>query len=169
MRPEIASFKSAATIYCRLLESPAEANAGQFLRRCSVALADVYAAAARLPSDISATDREGHHRETDGKVRQELALEDRLTQRFGDFPYWLVFDPFSRNDADSPVMTGLMRDLAEVYSDLREALERDEDDDSVWDSRFAFDHHWGRHASAALYALHNLVWTAGEAWVSPDD
>jgi hypothetical protein len=164
MSHEYATFRESAAAYCDLIDSAPGLSRGQFLRQCS-ALAEVYGAASRLPTDVvPATDALGEERD-DGSC----ALEDRLSKSYGSFPYAVVFDPFDEHDAKHPVTAVLMRDLAEIYDDLASALDRTDDADGLWDTRFAFDNHWGYHATFALHALHHLVWTAGAQWIAPED
>ena len=70
-----------------------------------------------------------------------------------------MFDPYDP-DGSAPVMASLSDDIADIYRDLQGGLvafRAGEIDDAVWEWRFGFDTHWGRHAAHGLFALHALI------------
>ena len=63
-------------------------------------------------------------------------------------------------DEEKPVASLVSNDLVEIYSDLQDGLELLSQDaviDAIWDWRFSFSTHWGRHAFDSLRAVHYLV------------
>lgn len=72
--------------------------------------------------------------------------------------YWENFDPTENGEV---LESSLSADLAEIYSDTKGvllALERGASvNDAVWEWRFDFESHWGRHATSALRVVYNLL------------
>ena len=88
------------------------------------------------------------------------ALHQRLGSKLGDFDYYsLVFDPYDLEA--KPVVGSLADDIASIYQDLGDGLVMIEGGESleaaVWQWRWSFDNHWGRHAAHALYAVFSLT------------
>jgi hypothetical protein len=88
-----------------------------------------------------------------------------LAARFGERDsYREIFDPADVADRE-PVEGSLSRDLTEIYQDLRAALALEEPSRSIapadilWDWRFGFTSHWGRHTASALRVVHSLLYT----------
>jgi hypothetical protein len=80
-----------------------------------------------------------------------------LTTKLRSLPvdgYWKVFSPLKQ---DEPVQCSLADDLADIYLDLDRGLsyfKKGDTDRAVWEWRFSFWQHWGRHLVGALSALH---------------
>lgn len=67
-----------------------------------------------------------------------------------------MFNPWSD---DEPVHAELSDCLADIYKELREglaAIDAGRRDEAVWDWRFGWEYHWGRHAWEALAAIRSL-------------
>ena len=87
------------------------------------------------------------------------ALHRRLSEKFGDIDhYHLIFDPYQE---EPPVVASLADDVADIYRDLRDGFALLEAGGSregaIWEWRFGFDSHWGRHAAHALYVVYALT------------
>jgi len=70
--------------------------------------------------------------------------------------YRQVFDPTKDQDT---VVGSLADDLADIYRDLKEGLVLNEThqaspEDIIWEWRFSFYSHWGKHAIDALQTIH---------------
>ena len=70
--------------------------------------------------------------------------------------YWQVFDP---TEDDEAVFGTLADDIADIYRDLKEGLVLIEahevpPEDIIWNWRFSFYSHWGKHAMDALLTVH---------------
>lgn len=74
---------------------------------------------------------------------------------FGEYDiYWELFDPYEFSDAGAG---SLSDDFLDIYRDLAPGLvlyEAGREGRAAWEWRFNFEIHWGRHAVAALRALH---------------
>lgn len=129
--------------FCEWLESGDPITTGSCLRH----LLAVSLAATLLPH-VEPTDVAEPARVGDAEVH---AVTGRLRQslRAHDF-YWEVYDPFEES---TPVVGSLTDDVAGVYRDIRSALlelAAGRETNAVWDLRFGFDVHWGRHATDAI-------------------
>ncbi len=72
--------------------------------------------------------------------------------------YWTVFSPLKMCGTDDPVVGSLESDVAEIYADLSGPLRLwrtcpDDRATAIWEWRFGFRSHWGRHALGAISAL----------------
>ena len=69
--------------------------------------------------------------------------------------YFMMYNPTS-DKTDKPVIGSLIDDFADIARDLRKgfaALRVGSRDDAVWEWRFNYDWHWGRHAAHAQTAM----------------
>jgi hypothetical protein len=141
-------FRAAADRFCTLVDSAEERSTEDFLAELQERLAEIYWSASRLRPSFN-----------DSDAPKNLAYEvqreayERLRKKLGEEPYRFVFSPWEDNDV---VESTLAHDLAETYYDLKSCLHDPRGDKAMWDSRWAFDHHWGRHALQALHAVHWL-------------
>jgi hypothetical protein len=70
--------------------------------------------------------------------------------------YGHIFDPLQVPPEEAGVGS-LSDDVADIYRDLVKGLrlyDRGKANDAVWEWKFSFESHWGRHAVSAIYALH---------------
>lgn len=74
--------------------------------------------------------------------------------------YAICFSP--QELSEEPVVAALWDDIADIHRDIIRGLELyelEEIDDALWEWNFNFHHHWGRHATSAIAALHNYLTT----------
>jgi hypothetical protein len=85
-------------------------------------------------------------------------LRHRIGTKLGDHDlYSVVFDPSERDSA--PVTGSLADDVADIYRDLQDGfaeLRAGRSANALWQWKFGFDRHWGKHAGEANYALHSF-------------
>lgn len=151
-QPEVQSFIDAARRYCQLFETAGKYALTELLSQLAPALANLYAAAWRLPEV----------QPSDSDVVGALAWADLPDlPDFGDFnSYWEVYDPYERKDA---LQISLSDSLKDVYQDVKNGLLALEGptpshlNDVVWEWRFGLTMHWGNHAVSALRALHSAL------------
>lgn len=127
-----------------------------WLEKAEMAVAELYAAALRLPLT-----------EPSDQDPPEMPIEDRsrlmtkvVEQIGGDSIYYsFVFHPLNPNE--EPVGSTLAEDLASIYEDLYGGVELlaagGSNQDVIWTWRFNFHFHSGRHALGALQALHDML------------
>jgi hypothetical protein len=83
----------------------------------------------------------------------------QMHSRFASLPfqYYVSWhNPLDLDDHERE-MGDIADDLADVWRDLKPGLELYESNDlaaAAAEWQFGFEFHWGRHATAALYALH---------------
>jgi len=70
-----------------------------------------------------------------------------------------VFDPTKDSEA---ISGSLADDIADIYRDLKKGLELKETyprqpEAAIWQWRFGFYSHWGKHAMDALLAIHSRL------------
>ena len=95
-----------------------------------------------------------------GNTEDCLTRDDwlRVHKSFQQLPldwYWKVFDVFSGDEV--PVFCSISDDLADIYKDLKEGLllyDSGKVNEAVWEWRFNYLIHWGRHLTGAQTALH---------------
>jgi len=113
-----------------------------------------------LPITESTTDdAPSIERRLEEHIRRYKHLCQRLELKLGKSnAYWTVFDPPDRNSLAEETLSD---DIADIYLDLKNAialqLSEIGPDDLVWQWRFDFRNHWGRHAVSALTALHHAI------------
>ena len=100
--------------------------------------------------------------------RPDHAAWRAVYERFGALPfnyYASIHDPREIDSAEVDV-GDLSDDLADIYRDLSAGLSIFRAGHAAaaeWEWAWSFRHHWGRHASSAIHALH--CWLADEgAW-----
>lgn len=144
--PGAGEFAAEARRFCAFVRCADELPLDLRLREARRRMAALYRAALDLPDpaaldvdDSDAPDVEG------GRVEPSFGKAD---------VYWLVPDP---TEEQAPTVSLLSDDFGDTYLDVARGLQlwdRGKLDDAVWEWRFNFDAHWGRHAVDALRALH---------------
>jgi hypothetical protein len=147
MRPE-------AERYCSLVERAASFEREELVAELAASLAALLSAAARLP-DVTPTDTDLADRPSQEQWSERFA---EVQQTLGEWEgYWTTLAPYGE-EAEDAVMLPLADDLVDIWRDLKQGLLALEDgaapEDVVWEWRFGFYSHWGRHATEALRALH---------------
>jgi hypothetical protein len=90
------------------------------------------------------------------------ALYDALAVRFPDLGFYAVADPLAPVESER-MLGDAIDDLADITSDLREVIWRDENisaSDAAWFFRLLFPH-WGGHARELSLYLH-AKWSEAE-------
>ena len=154
---EAKDFRSVAESFVAFVDESAEGPRDPLVRELERRIAELYVAALSLPQP-------GELRSTQptSSMRHDEAasLMRRLSRQLGDYDFYnLVFDPYDFVDS-TPVTGSLADDVTDIYRDLKNGLvayDAGETEDAVWEWRFEFDSHWGRHAANALYAIHVLT------------
>ncbi len=92
------------------------------------------------------------------RVEDWAAIQSTLQAKLdGIDKYRFVFYP-DPEVKDEPIVSSISFGLAEIYVDLKQALARDDSDEALWQTRFYFDHHWGRHLADVLHPIHWAAW-----------
>ncbi|MEY4385678.1 MAG: hypothetical protein RLY20_961 [Verrucomicrobiota bacterium] len=153
MKPELErseeTFVAIARNFCEWAENPSLEQEEDFKTAMRL-LPKLYAAAILL-------------RESGGDdSKWEEIPDDQLRMvyhRFGKLPfnaYGVCFNPLVI-PPEEPCVGSLVDDLGDIYRDVKRALvhyQSGHREQAVWEWRFHFKCHWGRHLSSALHALH---------------
>ena len=123
------------------------------MRELHIILAHLQAAAAQLPvvapDDSHEQDVENHEESESRKV--QAAMRSGLP--FSE--YCFVFNPLDESDREA-IVTTIQDDLGDVYRDLARGLalfDAGRHSDAIWEWRFSYFSHWGRHAVHAQAAI----------------
>jgi hypothetical protein len=165
--PAVEAFLTLARRYCETVETREPDDPVSFLRNVQPLLAGLCHAALLLPGldEIDLPNGgEGLDTRDDahGLIDRWRPLMQGLIDDLGaDADYWEMFDPY---ELAHPLQGSLADDLADVFIDLDEGLRRWDGADFalrraiVWEWRFSYENHWGRHATSALRAIHALLY-----------
>ena len=154
----VIAFVDAARQFCTLIESHRASDRETFVRRCAVLLTRLYVAGVGLldvPLEQPVSCDQARMTHDDWN-----AVFHDLQETFGEGDgYWLVFDPYNRDDASC---TSISDDLADIYRDVKAGLVafgRSEEDskNAIAGWRFQFLAHWGHHATSALRPIHKMI------------
>jgi hypothetical protein len=152
-------FKKYAELYCALIEDREKYGLGTFLSACTRLFAQLYLKAEALP-DLGKIIEE----RSGASITHEewVPIYKGLSKYLGDYDlYSMVFDPFDSNNSRAISHT-LADDLADIYRDLKKGLIDIERENGlltanvVWDWKFSFESHWGRHLTNAMNAIHSI-------------
>lgn len=154
-------MRDEAERYCSLIERADAFTRDAFVAALAESLAGLLAAAAELP-DVSPTKLDLAHRPRQGQWSEHFAAVQRVLGEWDG--YWTTTATHGDN-AQEPAMLPLGDDLADIWRDLKQGLLALEAGaptaDVVWEWRFGFYAHWGRHATEALRALHARLADSG--------
>jgi hypothetical protein len=165
----ISTFRVLAESYCAFIDSSESLERGEFVWQLAEHLVGLYAAGMRLPFPGGDDDFDAPASMTSEEWQE---LYQRLGSKLGNVAFYSVmFDPYELGA--TPVTGSLADDAADIYRDLRVGLNVIESegglDNAVWEWRFGFDNHWGKHAAEALLALHSLTHPGSVKWVGRDE
>ena len=151
-------FLAAARAFRAVLEQD-DVEERQFARHVRNAVARVYLAAALMGPPTAAETDELPASTRDR--RDSDALRERLRTRFGDADGFVeIFDAAGVDGIKQrPLRSSLSGELVEIDEDLADAIAWLETGatDALWQVRFDFEQHWGRHAVDVLRPLHQLA------------
>jgi hypothetical protein len=147
-------FRAAAENFMQTVDSVAAMEREPFMARLSHCLAELYSSALDLPAvepDTTSIDETPFDKEK--WAEQFNALKGKI----GSLDtYWKIFDS---TENEPPVQGTLAGDISEIYFDLMHNLHIGEKGishaDFLWELRFSFRSHWGKHLLGALAAIHD--------------
>ncbi len=145
----------AAQKYCDLIEQRDRYNLNGFLRHCIILLS-------RLIHESATLELVDNDEDLPPKTRthEEWAkLFDGLGEKLGKFDkYLMVFDSYKDRKA---IYGSLSDDLADIYWELKDGLTALEEGTNkarvIWQWRWMFWTHWGRHANSAVRVIHDYL------------
>lgn len=149
-------FGGVAKRFCDLVESAEQHGRSAFLLRMYQLLPELIHAALQLPDMPPGEESEEVESARVPKIEWSR-IYDALGQVVGDWGiYWQVFDS---TEEDEPVAGSLADDFADIYRDLDEGIKLSiqhppSPRNVIWQWRFSFYTHWGKHAIDALQVIH---------------
>ena len=147
-------MRAEAEWYCSIIERAESSQREKFVAEVSQALAELVAAAGRL-ADMEPSDADLPGRPTHEQWEERLfAVQSTLDEWDG---YWTAMRRFGAWEMEA-VLLPLANDLADVWLDVKHGLVALDagapETDVIWEWRFGFYWHWGRHATEALRVCH---------------
>jgi Domain of unknown function (DUF5063) len=153
-------FAQQATLFeAWILESSTQGQ--QFAHEAVKHLIQLYLATLELPSHADG----GLHHVPDAQGISDEVMHRAADSLRGRLPfdlYGTVFDPQIVPPEESSIGS-LADDLLDIYRDVATGLreyERGLPAKAIWEWGFNFQHHWGRHATDAIRALHGWLYHA---------
>ena len=150
----ISAYKTAAEKFVHVVDSAEQQSPALFLAEIEVSLPELHIAALGIPAVAPSTSEIDNLTPTYTRAVLYDALRRKLERMDA---YWTIFDATS---SEPPVQGSLADDIGDIYFDVKEDLhylEREgPNDDVLWDLRFGFLSHWGRHLTSALKAIYDL-------------
>ena len=149
-------FEAVASQFCSVIDSAPRLARNEFVSQVYRILPKLIDEAIGLP-ELELSDNDEPTREAVSQKVEWNQLYTSLKERLGDWDlYRQVFDP--TKDAEA-IYGSLADDIADIYRDLKEVLllkdaHRQRTEESVWEWRFLFYSHWGKHAMEALLTIH---------------
>jgi hypothetical protein len=147
-----AQMREQAERYCGLIERAEPLTRDAFVSEVAESLAALISHATHLPR-VEPTDTDLPDGPTYDQWKDRFMAVGAV---LGDWnAYWTTLDITS----EEAVLLPVADDLADIWRDLRRGLDGLQVgarvDDVVWEWRFGFCSHWGRHATDALRVLHS--------------
>jgi DNA phosphorothioation-dependent restriction protein DptG len=161
-------FRLVAEKFCQVVDAASALGRDELLLRVYELLPELIGKAINLPrveiSDDESQEEE-NRRATVNSTRRLSEKEwqdiyELLKEKLADWNvYWQVWDPTKEKEA---IAGSLADDIADIYRDLMAGISIGNTDkalpkDSIWEWRFGFCYHWGKHATDALRTLHALL------------
>lgn len=160
-------FAEAAEAFCTFVESEGdELTPYHYARRSTHLLVALYGAALALPDtrDIDLPDESeaenAYYKAVSDEDVSKVAL--RVGAKFGQYNfYWQIFDPIDSED-NSTVGGAISDDFSGIYSNIKGGVvifrqgSNEYVQQAIWEWKFGFDNHWGRHCTSALRTLHQI-------------
>ncbi|WP_424964067.1 DUF5063 domain-containing protein [Ekhidna sp.] len=152
-------FLRAANEFCNELELGTTSEL-DFCNQLFIQVSNLIFRASQLPNIELDNNEDFDNRLTTDELQPLLSqTSERLgTSRF----YWTKFNPI--DDDDMELVAGdLLDDLADMYADIKPNLDliehgrTAEQEHALWELKFFFETHWGKHAVDALRTLYFLT------------
>ena len=154
----VEAFVRVSEEYCAFIERADQISRPELLHGVHCRLADVYAAALRLPEVRSGLPPSVENLSADASSPEksgEIALAKQLKRLIGDV------DLTKEVYGEGALPDRLSDDLASVYSELKGGLDLwsagDQKGEIVWHWTFGFIHHWAEHATSGMRLLWLLM------------
>jgi len=154
-----ARFAVTAKKFCSIVDSASDIERTEFVAQVYRILPKLIDVAIEMP-DVERPDTRQQRSPLDVRHHEWERRYNALKEKFGDWNvYRQVFDPTKDSEA---ISGSLADDIADIYRDLKKGLELKETyprqpEAAIWQWRFGFYSHWGKHAMDALLAIHSRL------------
>ena len=156
------NFLMTAQMFTDLLEKK-DIPKDKFLKEAHTILIDLYLKGHQLEQiDLKYSDADTEFEKSDDELFKNQ--NQALIALLGDEAFYReIFDPINDKE-EEPVQGWLVDAFADIYRDLKIELEKikigtDEAiEDAIWQMKWSFFNHWGRHCVSAIRALHFLYY-----------
>lgn len=167
------TFLHAARQFVGLLEIT-NIDKEEFYSKAHTALLDLYSAGHKL--DLIELKYSSDDKDFDRDAIFENKNAGQISQLGAEVFYWEIFDPtYSEKDGQpnagwtitdrEPTQGWLVDDFADIYRDLKIELIKIDNigtdeavEDALWQLKWSFAHHWGRHCINAIRYFHYLYY-----------
>lgn len=158
-------FAVVAEQFCSVLDGAPSLTRIELLTAVYTAIPKLIDQAINMP-DVEPNECDGEEADVGIREGTRLGHDDWqrlysvLKEKLGDWDsYQQVFNPVIDNES---IGGSLADDLADIYRDLKDVLVKRKasalrSEDSIWDWRFSFRSHWGKHAIDALKVIHSRL------------
>lgn len=160
---QVRHFVDSAVSFCQLVENQQALTVSEFTRQVIEILPRLYVAALNLP-EVEVTTDEPLPSATQQLHAGQLHIE--IADKLDPYNiYWEALNLFAYLEEESNGAGDIADDLVDIYCDLKRGLASYSEGteghslDAVWDWKFHFDIHWGKHLVDALRVLHRIVFT----------
>ena len=155
---KVENFAGIVRRYCDWAESTADESHLE-MQKSQKILAELNLFVLDLPDDVYEEDVELEKVSTE----QWKLVRDRFRKLPVD-GYWTIFDPSKIEDKEA-IYNELSDDLADIYRDIKYGLllfDAGHLLEAVWEWKFNFRIHWGRHLSSAQKVIYSWNFTNDE-------
>ena len=130
-----------------------EPNAALAARKTLLRISSLYTAALQLPSPYTYAGQPCRDvdRLSDDECAKLSAFQAIPFDMYGEVYNPIVVPP------DEPVIGSIDEDITDIYRDVVAGLRADQTGNragAIWEWGFHFHHHWGKHATGAIKAIH---------------
>lgn len=161
----VVEFVAVANEYCKYAEHASEIKGDEMLRILQRLLPFLYLKASLLPK-LEPFFEDGNEKFI--KESDWFRIHDTFKEKFGTANDYLeVFDE-KINDSESPVMSSLAENMADMYQDLKDFLllyqtgTSEVMNDAIWECRMNFEDFWGQKLVNSMRAIHKFIYSGEE-------
>jgi len=167
----VVEFVASANEFCKYTERNSEIDGIELLKIYQRLLPFIYLKASLLPEHdpFFGEGNEKFVREGDWNK-----IHDELKVKLGTADSYLeVFDERIK-DSDTPVVSSLAENIADIYQDLKDFLilyqtgTNEVMNDALWECRLNFENYWGQKLLNSLRAIHRLIYSGEEIGLEPE-
>jgi hypothetical protein len=168
----VVEFVAVANEYCKYAEHSSELKGDEMLRIFQRLFPLLYLKTSLLP-ELDPFFEDGN---------EKFVTEDDwnrihtiLKEKFGTADDFLEFPAGGMAEAESPVVSSLSENMADIYQDLKDFLllyqtgTQEVMNDAIWECRMNFENIWGEKLVNSLRSIHKFIYSGAEIeWVEED-